>query len=274
MNEFSNGDRKIMSDREPLEVVLEFMQHAKQIISEEMPTGFQTAWKEDNTPVTQIDKRINAAFIAMIADLFPGDVVIGEEESSEGKPEARKWVIDPIDGTQGMLAGLPTYTVCVARLDQDGKPELAVVMNPSTDELFIAEEGKPTTLNGEEIKVSDTDSLKSSLVYMSSRMNDDTASFGTIADRLLVAGAKPFNVRSVAYGCLEVARGRFAAAFAGVKTPFEIASVKLIAENAGATVTDLIGNPIERCDGEINGFLITNGKVHDEMLELLSKEHN
>lgn len=193
MNEFSNGDRKSMPDRDPLTAVLKFMQQAKQIITEEMPNGFQTAWKEDNTPVTQIDKRINAAFIAMTADLFPGDLVIGEEESREGVSEAKRWVIDPIDGTQGMLAGLPTYTVCIARLDNDGKPELAVVMNPSTDEVFVAEVGKPTTLNGEVVNVSESDSLKSGLVYMSSRMNEQSASFGVIADRLLEAGAKPFT---------------------------------------------------------------------------------
>lgn len=259
-------------EKRPLDVVLEFMQQAKQIIDEELPRGLQTEWKEDNTPVTQIDRRINELFIKIIQEYFPGDTVLGEEISSEGEVAGKTWVLDPIDGTQGLVAGLPTFTVCVARLNEEGAPELAVIMNPSNDETFIAEPDRPTTLNGEELRVSDSESLQSGMVYMSSRMNDSTASFGTIADRIIEAGAKPFNVRSVAYSCLEVCRGRFIAAFAGVKTPFEIASVKLIAENSGATVTDVNGNPIVRCDREVNGFLITNGKVHDDMLRILSKE--
>lgn len=255
----------------PLKLVLEFMHEAKEIIDKELSRGLETEWKSDNTPVTQIDRSINELFISIIRKHFSDDLVLGEEKSLDGGGKGRTWVVDPIDGTQGLVAGLPTFTVCVARLDEQGNPELAVVMNPSTDEMFISESGKPTTMNGEQLQVSDADSLRSGMVYMSSRMSDSTASFGTIADRLIEAGAKPFNVRSVAYGCLEVCRGRFVAAFAGVKTPFEIASIKLIAENAGAKVTDLNGDPIERCDREVNGFLVTNGKVHDEMLRILSR---
>lgn len=258
-------------EQRPLDVVLEFMQQAKQIIAEELPRGLQTEWKEDNTPVTQIDRRINELFIRFIEANFPGDNVLGEEQSLQGETGGRVWVLDPIDGTQGLVAGLPTFTVCVARLDESGAPELACIMNPSTDEMFIAERGQPTTLNGEQPHVSDAESIQSELVYMSSRMGSSTASYGTIADRIIDEGGKPFNVRSVAYSCLEVARGRSVAAFAGVKKPYEIASVKLIAENAGATVTDLGGNPIDRCDGEVNGFLITNGNVHDQMLRILRK---
>ena len=78
------------------------------------------------------------------------------------------------------------------------------------------------------------------------------------------------NTRSLAFGCVEVAAGNFDGAFVGVTTPFEAASVKLIVEGAGGKVTDLYGDQPGRLDGEIRGLVVSNGKIHDQLLLALS----
>jgi fructose-1,6-bisphosphatase/inositol monophosphatase family enzyme len=92
---------------------------------------------------------------------------------------------------------------------------------------------------------------------------------GKIYDSIEGAGGKIENRRALAYGCMQVARGLAAGAYIGVKTPFEAASVKLIVEGAGGTVTDLYGGDAGRLDGEIRGLVVSNGLVHQELLAAL-----
>lgn len=235
--------------------------------------SYEAKWKSDNTPVTSIDLAVNKLVIEAISANYPDDKVYGEEESSEG--EARSgctWVLDPIDGTQA-LGKLDTYTICLARLDADGQPLFSTVLNPSRNELFAAEKGEPSTINGESLKVSSRAELKSSYIHFGSRIHfEELATNGVIYDRLEIGkGAKIFNTRSLAFGCLEVAKGQMDAAIIGVTTPFEAASVKIIVEGAGGKVTDIYGNDSGRLDGEIRGLIVSNGLIHDALLAEFKK---
>lgn len=232
-----------------------------------------TEWKPDNTPVTPIDIEVNRMVIDEIHGKYPDDKVYGEEESSEGDSESRfTWVLDPIDGTQA-LGKLDTFTICLARVDFEGKPVFSLVLNPSRDELFAAKAGEAATLNGEPISVSTRDTIKSSYIHFGSGLRfDDLVTNGVAYDRLEGQGAKILNTRSLAFGCVEVAAGEFDGAYVGVKTPFEAASVKLIVEGAGGKVTDLYGGDPGRLDGEIRGFIVSNGLIHDQLVSALKKD--
>lgn len=232
-----------------------------------------TEWKADNTPVTPIDIEVNKMVIDAIRAAFPDDKVYGEEESSLGETKSgNTWILDPIDGTQA-LGKLDTFTVCLARLDTEGQPMFSLVLNPSRNEMFAAKRGETATINGEPLKVSTKDTVKSSYIHFGSGLRfEDLSTNGVVYDRLEGKGAKIMNTRSLAFGCVEVAVGEFEGAFVGVKTPFEAASVKLIVEGAGGKVTDLYGNEPGRLDGEIRGLVVSNGLIHDELLAALKKE--
>ena len=270
---FARTETDHMYESEPLNFAIHLARQAAVVVKEELTNNLDVEWKEDNTPVTNIDRKVNSLAISLLSQHFPKDRLLGEEESLAPQDASEKtWVLDPIDGTQALEVGLPTYTVCIARVDANGQPELAVIINPTTNELFTVQRGEPARLNGHELRVSDRTTLQSSYVYMSSRMPKAVASVGTIFDKLTDAGAKVFNTRSVAFGCLMVAMGKCVGSFSGVSTPFEIASVKLLVENAGGKVTDLDGNTDFRCDGEINGFIVSNGHVHDQLLALIARQ--
>lgn len=260
------------TDADAYEFAKTVVENAGNMIRDAVAKTYETQWKADNTPVTDIDVDVNNMLINAIREAFPNDKVYGEEASSEGGTESgNTWILDPIDGTQA-LGKLDTYTVCLARLDADGQPMFGMVLNPSRNELFEAKQGEPSKLNGETIQVSSGETIKSSYVHFGSRLRfDDLASNGVAYDRLEEQGAKIFNTRSLAHGCVEVAAGNLDGAFVGVSTPFEAASVKLIVEGAGGKVTDLYGNNPGRLDGEINGLVVSNGLIHEQLLAALKK---
>ncbi len=254
---------------EELEFAKSLVYRAGAVIRDALAGRFETRWKSDNTPVTDIDIAVNSMVLAELAARYPNDRVYGEEESSSNMAGEYTWVLDPIDGTQA-LGKLDTFTVCLARLDSDGKPLFSVVYNPLRDELCEADRGGRTLLNGKPINVSGKSTIKSSYVHFGSRLRfSDLVTNGVLYDRLEEQGAKIFNTRSLAHGCIEVAKGEFEAALVGVTTPFEAASVALAVEGAGGVVTDLYGNRPSGFDGEIKGLIVTNGLIHQAIVDLL-----
>lgn len=266
-----NAEREV--DAEAFEFAKSLVKTAGEYIRSVVGEGYETQWKADNTPVTSIDIAVNAMVIDAIHGKYPLDKVYGEEASSEGMSESGyTWVLDPIDGTQA-LGKLDTFTVCLARLDSDGQPVSSAVLNPSRNELFAATRGEAATLNGEPIHTSSRETIKSAYIHFGSGLRfDDLTSNGVAYDRLEGQGAKIFNTRSLAFGCIEVASGEMDGAFVGVTTPFEAASVKLIVEGAGGKVTDLYGNDPGRLDGEIRGLVVSNGFIHEGLIAALKKE--
>lgn len=258
------------SNTNNLQFAIDIAREAGEYIRSALGEVVQTRWKSDNTPVTNIDTTVNALIMKRIKDSYPSDYVYGEEGKSEISLESEfTWTVDPVDGTQA-IGKLDTFTVCIARLDSFGQPTLGVVYNPLRDEMYTANAGEQSYLNGEPCKVSEKETVKSSYIHFGSSIRfDDLATNGVAYDRLETQGAKIFNTRSLAHGCAEVAKGEFDGAYIGMKTPFEAAAIKLIVEGAGGKVTDLYGNDTGRLDGEIKGLIVSNGLIHDSLVAAL-----
>lgn len=253
----------------PQQVAKEIIEQAKSIIAEELRRGLEVTQKTDNTPVTQIDTRINEFALEFIGRHFPGDAIYAEEGSGGYGTSGYTWVIDPIDGTRALELGMPTYTICIARVAQDGQPDFSYVYNPSTKDMYEFSRGKKAMKNGRELEVNKARGLAGECVYVSSRMPAAAVQAAEISARLKLAGAEQISTHSLAFGVLLVAEGKAAAAISGVKRPYELASVKPIVEAAGGVVLDLNGNPIARCDTDINGLIAAaNPGIMREMLEL------
>jgi aminoglycoside 2''-phosphotransferase len=107
--------------------------------------------------------------------------------------------------------------------------------------------------------------LRGEKIYVSSRLqaaNDFHA-------RLQGAGVERLNTHSLAFGVLLVAEGEVVAAITGATEPYELASVKAVVEEAGGVVSDLQGNPIERCDKPIQGFIAAaNERIIQQIVDL------
>lgn len=225
-------------------------------------------YKFDQTIVTKADTEINKYLVEQVKEKFPNHSVDGEEEKF-GKSNY-VWVCDPVDGTAMYARHLPVAVFSLA-LVIDGVPKLGVVYDPFTDNLYTALKGQGAYRNNKRISVNNI-----MLDDMRSVSNFDMwpESEYDIYDVIKELGKKTYFVAvgSVIRASMLVANGDFnLAIFPGTKHKnCDIAAVKVIVEEAGGVVTDLFGNE-QRYDQDINGAIISNGKVHQEVLDTINK---
>ena len=107
--------------------------------------------KEDATPVTLADRAAEEAMRRILKAEVPRDTIIGEEFGAEAGTSGRSWVLDPIDGTAGFLAGRAIFGTLIA-LVVEGWPVLGVIDQPIHGERWVGASGRPTTLNGQPVR--------------------------------------------------------------------------------------------------------------------------
>ncbi len=109
--------------------------------------------KNDGSPVTDIDRQVEATILDAVERLSPGVPIYGEESGYNEDECETCWLIDPIDGTKSFIDGTPTYT-CMAVCIEKGEAILAIIYNPSTDAMFTAAKGKGAYKNGTKLDLS------------------------------------------------------------------------------------------------------------------------
>src|SRR3954451_11903916 len=98
--------------------------------------------KPDNTPVSDADRAVEAAIRARLAETFPDDAVLGEEQGFTGAQDARRrWVIDPVDGTKNFVRTVPAWATLIA-LEVDERVEVGVVSAPALGFRWWAARGQ------------------------------------------------------------------------------------------------------------------------------------
>lgn len=108
--------------------------------------------KEDSTPVTVLDKELETDIRKKLLAIDSRIGIEGEEFGKEGSDETF-WLVDPIDGTENFIRGLPFVRSMITLID-NGQPVYALVYRPFTDELFTARAGKGAFCNGQRLTIS------------------------------------------------------------------------------------------------------------------------
>ena len=226
----------------------------------------EASYKLDQTIVTKADTKINQYLIKRVKETFPTHSVDGEEEQF-GKSNY-VWVCDPIDGTAMYARGIPVAVFSLA-LVIEGVPTIGVVYDPFTDSMYSAIKGKGAYKNDKKISVNNIElNDKKSVANFDMWPKADYNLYDSIKE----LGKKTYfvGVGSVIRACMCIATGDFnLAIFPGTTHKnCDIAAAKVIVEASGGKVTDLFGNE-QRYDRDINGAVISNGKVHDEVVAVL-----
>lgn len=102
--------------------------------------------------LTEEDLRIERELTEIIHQIAPHHSIYAEEEHGQFNASEDLWVIDPISGTDGFISGFPHFGLVASHL-HEGKVRFAAIYDPSVEELFIAQAGKGTLLNGEPVHV-------------------------------------------------------------------------------------------------------------------------
>lgn len=253
---------------EYLEFAKEIALEAGKIMKKYFSRKDISSYKGDRTIVTLADTEINFYLIKRVKEKYPTHSVDGEEEQF-GKSDY-VWVCDPVDGTAMYARNIPVAVFSLA-LVIDGVSTVGVIYDPFTDNLYTAIKGQGAYQNGEKMQVNnyvleDKRSVSHFDLW-------PTAEYD-ISNALQEIGKKTYliGLGSIIRACTCVASGEFILAiFPGTEHKnCDIAAVKVIVEEAGGKVTNLFGKE-QRYDQSINGAIISNGIVHDDVVEIIKK---
>ena len=220
--------------------------------------------------VTEIDLQIERDFRTMVAERFPGHVVLGEEFSSADDRATTAefcWVLDPIDGTTNFAHGLPIFCSSLA-LEINGEAVVGAVYDPNRRELFTAERGAGAWMNGVPIRVSSAGTLLDSLLvtgFHYSIHKEPEELMGLFSEFITRARAVR-RLGSAAIDLCYVAAGRFDGFWEQKLQPWDVSAGALIVQEAGGHVSTASGEPFR---SRLGSVLATNGLLHAEMLETI-----
>ncbi len=244
-------------------------------------TSDYTSYKEWQEAVTIADELINELFIREAWKQFPDYNVLGEEASSKMNSFwDYTWIIDPLDGTVEYMHWIPLSVIPMALL-YNGKPEIGAIYHPFTDEFYYAEKGKGAILkkwdgSDQPIHVSNRafDEEWSIIGYCLPRKNLYDIRGAIYGKDWIFETCKNIKLRyfgPVARMASHLARGGLDAVLFPSSKPFDLAAAKIIVEEAGGKESDMFGNN-QRFDREIKGNILSNGKYHEKLVEIISWE--
>lgn len=178
---------------------------------------------------------------AAISARFPDDAFLGEEspESYVARPGAGTWIIDPVDGTQPFISGIPSWCVSIAYVEGT-EFRLGVVFDPKNDELFAAIAGAGATLNGRPIRASAATSLADGLVSVGYSNRVKPADTLDPLSRLMHANGMFHRSGSGALSLAYVAAGRLIGYFEPHMNSWDFAASALIIKEAGGVINDCL----------------------------------
>jgi myo-inositol-1(or 4)-monophosphatase len=217
-------------------------------------------------PVSEADRETEAVIKSRLKDLFPEDGFVGEETGADGTDAERGvWVVDPIDGTQPFLLGLPTWCVSIAYV-RDGAVQIGVIRNPVTDDTYAARLGAGATRNGSAMHVREATALSDGLTGMGCSPRTKPADLGYIAEHLLAAGGMYHRTGSGALTLAYVAAGQLIGYVEMHINAWDCLAANLLVEEAGGRVNDFLAQ-----NGVTGGGRLIAGApgVYDQIASLI-----
>jgi myo-inositol-1(or 4)-monophosphatase len=217
--------------------------------------------------VTEADTASEKKIIQIIRQAFPDHAILAEESGANHGNTDYQWIIDPLDGTTNYAHQVPIFSIAIA-LAVRHETVLGLVLNPIDGELFSAIAGHGAMLNDTSIRVSSTTSVHKSLL-VTGFPYDLNDILEPVMKRFSVCQNTSQGVRRLGSAALDicyVACGRFDGFWEQNLKPWDKAAAAVIAAEAGAKITNFANQPFALDQKEI---LVTNGKIHQEMLSLL-----
>jgi len=241
-----------------LEFALDAVYRAGRMTLGHFQAGRAVEFKADSSPVTAADREAEQAIRRAIAEAYPGEAILGEEEGQTGSGEDR-WVLDPIDGTKSFVCGVPLFASLLS-YERAGAAELGVCYFPALELMLYAERGQGAFANGRRARVSDKKSCQGAVLCCGG--HSSMAQHGRM-DRFLrlAEGALATRTWCDAYGHAMVAMGTADAMVDPVVKRWDISAMSVIVEEAGGKFTDFEGRA-----GLWPEALSSNGAIHRELV--------
>lgn len=252
-----------MPDSDLIEAIAAAAMEAGKLALDRWETDFRRWEKTPGSPVCEVDLAVDELLKQRLAAIDPGAGWLSEEtaDSAARLKTSRVWVVDPIDGTRDYLRGRSGWCVSVA-LIENGTPVIGVLDAPARREHWRASAGAGATRNGDMLRASMRFELPGSRVPADTlpKIDEDLIAVpraNSIALRIAMVAADEADL------CASLRWGN----------EWDIAAAALIAEEAGATVTDALGMPIRYNSNaaEAFGVLASAPAIHTAAVARLAE---
>lgn len=219
---------------------------------------------------TQADLEAEQAIIKAIEEVFPDYNIFAEEHGELNKNSNYTFIIDPLDGTNNFVLGIPAFTSSVA-LMQGTEIIYGVIHHPFTGDTYYAAKGKGAFLNGVPISVNTEENERNITVSYFCEYTTPKHRAVEFKTALLKLDIKRYlDLWSPAFCYCGLACGRIEAIINDGIELYDFAAGKLLALEAGAKVTDFEGGHDD--GGPSDTFLITNGsRIHDFLIDAVTR---
>lgn len=223
--------------------------------------------KSDGSPVTEADLAVDKLLKERLHGARPDYGWLSEEtpDTPERLGRRQVWIADPIDGTRAYAQGGDEWCVAAALLT-DGRPTLAAIFRPMTDDFYEAETGKQAKLNGRALHIAAAKGLAGA------RILGNASALKHLEARAPVEAVPSGNI-PLALRLALVAQGKLDAALSTTaKHDWDLAAGDLLVHEAGGIVTGLSGKPFiyNRAVTRQDNYVASSPHLHAEILEHLS----
>ena len=233
--------------------------------------------KPDLTPVSEVDLAVEAALRRRLGRARPGHGVMGEEGGEEpGTGTDRRWILDPVDGTQNYVRGVPVWATLIALKDAD-ETVVGVVSAPALGRRWWAvreggafaapHSGGGSGPAGSPIRVSAVGSVDDAMLSYDDLSEWESCGRG---EAFTALARRCWRTRAFGdfWSHVLVAEGAVDLAVEPEVSLWDLAAPKIIVEEAGGRFTDLAGAPTDEGGSAVS----SNGLLHDEAVAALNPE--
>src|SRR5210317_390457 len=227
--------------------------------------------KSLNALVSDVDENTERLLVKRLSALLPEAGFLTEEETTV--QELQKdlvWIIDPLDGTTNFVHGLPIYSVSIA-LKHKEHLVIGVVYEVGMDECFSAYSGGGARLNGQSIQVTETNTLKDSLLATGFPYYDFEHLDG-FQNTLATFYTSTRGLRRIGTAAVDLAYtacGRFDGYFEYGLSPWDVAAGVVLVREAGGTVTDFSNNNVPVASESI---IAANKSIHPLVYTIIEQK--
>jgi len=235
-------------------------------------THFSIASKsQKHDLVTEYDHLSEKTIIQFIRQNIPSSSFLAEESGRHGEKDSEiLWIIDPLDGTVNFAHQIPVFAISIAA-QKEGQIVSGIVYQPMTQELFIAEKGSGSYLNGQRIHVTHTKSLDDAFLATGFPYNLKKNPMNCIEcfSNVLRLGIPIRRLGAAAVDFAYIAAGRFDGFFEISLSPWDCAAGILLVEEAGGKVSHWKEKVFDLFAGK--PILATNGLIHKTLAKVLNQ---
>jgi 3'(2'), 5'-bisphosphate nucleotidase len=269
-----------MKPNSEVSTVIDIAQHAADIVLSHFQKKLDVSTKNNDAFnfLTQADTEADAYISTALRKAFPGDAILTEEgDTRPASHQGRVWMVDPLDGTKEFINGGSRFSTMIG-LCTDGVPVLGVVMSPTEGTTYWASKGHgayATDKSGHtaKLRVGRPRSYNRARILTPILYGEPRPAVEFLEGKVAPGHVIHDSSFGLLAAMIATGHGEFFANTNVRASKWDICAPQVILEEAGGTVTDVFGRPLDYLSTEQRwpaSFVGTGGVDHAEVIQAIS----